>query len=228
VAAKNIFQEELEGCFGITVKWPWHGCRIFTKRAHRARQSEQIPQIYFRSVCFRHDCAPCKIGRTDPVDVWVIGNESVPKIIINDTINLFCKTAIIILAISNHNSFRVLFDSIASVGRIFYLKNTFIFQHRKWPARGTRPIPRIISRAACVGHNREPCKNGWTDRSSCGQVRLIWAQGTMCKTEERTPPRREGALYRRHTWAWPRRYTRYSKCRSQGGSTGLLAGGRCT
>jgi len=39
----------------------------------------------------------------------------VPKIIIDDTINLFLKTAIRILVISNHSSFRVLFDKIASV-----------------------------------------------------------------------------------------------------------------
>ena len=47
----------------------------------------------------------------------VIGNESVPTIIINNTINLFLKTAIGILihVISNHNSFRVLFDKIVSV-----------------------------------------------------------------------------------------------------------------
>jgi len=46
-----------------------------------------------------------------------IGNESVPKIIItiNDTINFTFETAISILAISNHNSFRVLFDIIAFV-----------------------------------------------------------------------------------------------------------------
>ena len=43
-----------------------------------------------------------------------IGNESAPKIIINNTINSFL-TAISILVISNHNSFRVLFDKIASV-----------------------------------------------------------------------------------------------------------------
>jgi len=36
------------------------------------------------------------------VTIW---NESVPKIIINNAINLFLKTAINILAISNHNSF---------------------------------------------------------------------------------------------------------------------------
>ena len=37
------------------------------------------------------------------------------KIIINDTINLFFKTAMSIGVISNHNSFRVLFDEIVSV-----------------------------------------------------------------------------------------------------------------
>ena len=34
-----------------------------------------------------------------------VGNESVPKIIVNDTPNLFFKTAISILVISNHTSF---------------------------------------------------------------------------------------------------------------------------
>ena len=42
-----------------------------------------------------------------------IGNESVSKIIINDT-TIFL-TSVSILVISNHNSFRVLFDKIASV-----------------------------------------------------------------------------------------------------------------
>jgi len=47
-----------------------------------------------------------------------LGNDSVPKIAINDTINLFLKNAIrliSILVISKHNSFRVLFDKLASV-----------------------------------------------------------------------------------------------------------------
>jgi len=51
-----------------------------------------------------------KIGKND-----LTGNESVPKIIINDTINFFFRTAISILVISNYNSFRELFDKIASV-----------------------------------------------------------------------------------------------------------------
>jgi len=41
--------------------------------------------------------------------------ESVPKIIINDTINLVFKTASSILEISNDNIFQVLFDKIANV-----------------------------------------------------------------------------------------------------------------
>jgi len=41
--------------------------------------------------------------------------ESVPKITINNTINLFYWTAISILVISNHSSLRVLFDRFASV-----------------------------------------------------------------------------------------------------------------
>jgi len=44
-----------------------------------------------------------------------IGNESVPKIVINNAVNLFFKTATSFLVISNHSSFRVLFDKIASI-----------------------------------------------------------------------------------------------------------------
>ena len=47
------------------------------------------------------------------------------KIIVSDAIGLFFKTAISILLISNRNSFRVLFDKIASV--YFISKNVFIF-----------------------------------------------------------------------------------------------------
>ena len=56
-----------------------------------------------------------------------IGNESVPESVINSTINLIFKTAISILLISNRNSFRVLFDKIASVGYIL-LENTFLYR----------------------------------------------------------------------------------------------------
>jgi len=53
---------------------------------------------------------------TTAAHLSAVGNENMPKIIINDTINLcFFKTAINILVISNHNSFRVLLDKIASM-----------------------------------------------------------------------------------------------------------------
>jgi len=44
-----------------------------------------------------------------------IGNENVPNITINNAIKLFSKTAMSIRVTSNRNSFRVLFDKIASV-----------------------------------------------------------------------------------------------------------------
>ena len=50
----------------------------------------------------------------------MIGNERVPEIIINDTINLIFKSAVNILVMSNHNSFRVLFDNFASVYFIIF------------------------------------------------------------------------------------------------------------
>ena len=50
-----------------------------------------------------------------------MGNDNVRKIIINDTI-IFLKTAISISVFSNHNSFRVPFDKIASVGNILFEK----------------------------------------------------------------------------------------------------------
>jgi len=43
-----------------------------------------------------------------------VENGSVPKIIINNTINLIFETAISMLVISNDTSFRVLFDKTAS------------------------------------------------------------------------------------------------------------------
>ena len=56
----------------------------------------------------------------------VIGNESVPTIIINNTIYLFLKTAIGILihVISNHSSFRVLFDKIVSV---YFISKIYLY-----------------------------------------------------------------------------------------------------
>jgi len=49
----------------------------------------------------------------------------VPKNIINDAINsFFIETAISILVISNHNSFRVLYAKIASV---YFIRKTYLY-----------------------------------------------------------------------------------------------------
>ena len=53
-----------------------------------------------------------------------IGNESVPKIIIINNTIIFL-TAISILAISNHNSFRVLFEKLLPY--ILFERKMFIF-----------------------------------------------------------------------------------------------------
>ena len=55
--------------------------------------------------------------------VFGIGNESVPRIIINDAVNLFFKPVSILL-ISNPNSFRVLFDKIASV---YFISKMYLY-----------------------------------------------------------------------------------------------------
>jgi len=99
-----------------------------------------------------------------------IGNESLPKIIINDTINLFFKL------LSNqdfdnfrpyYNSFRVLFDNIASV--YFILKIDLYFsvgngQHREPPVcqlyRHTFvPYMRVIT--------SQPIENAEVSRCQC-------------------------------------------------------------
>ena len=72
--------------------------------------------------------AKCQQNKRASVLLWVqpnipkrftqfagIGNESVLKTITNDTTDLFFKTAISLLLISNHNTFVVLCDKIDSV-----------------------------------------------------------------------------------------------------------------
>jgi len=58
-------------------------------------------------------------------DCWLMGNESLPEIIINNRVNLFRQTSIRILVISSHYSFRVLFDKIASVYFIWKIYSYF-------------------------------------------------------------------------------------------------------
>ena len=54
---------------------------------------------------------------TDFMSLLQLGHESVPKIVINNTTKIFL-TAISILVISKHNSFRVLFDKTPSINII--------------------------------------------------------------------------------------------------------------
>ena len=58
--------------------------------------------------------------------------------IINDTIIFSLNCDHSILVISNHNSFRVLFDKIASE---FLYEKILIFQHWEWPAQETGIVP---------------------------------------------------------------------------------------
>jgi len=75
-----------------------------------------------------------------------IGNENVPKIIINNTRNSFRKTAIGILLISNHNSFRVLFDKKKLLPYVLFRKYRpiYILALEFMASRGTSTVP-IVS-----------------------------------------------------------------------------------
>jgi len=96
----------------------------------------------------------------------------VRKIIVNNTTNLFLKTAIGILLISNHNSFRVLFAKITSV--YFIWKNIYIFLHRKWPGQGTSTEPIVGLPAYCRSLS---CYCAQTDRQTVytGTSYVFWA-----------------------------------------------------
>jgi len=65
-----------------------------------------------------------RILRTYNVPILCTGND-VPKIIINGTINLFLKTAMSFLLISNRNNFRVLFDK--KIASVYFTENIYLF-----------------------------------------------------------------------------------------------------
>jgi len=56
--------------------------------------------------------------------VCLIGNENMPKIIINDNEFVVFKLAISILVISNHNIFRVLLGIVASV---YFISEKYLY-----------------------------------------------------------------------------------------------------
>jgi len=74
-----------------------------------------------------HDCSRfCESILLMEETSGYIGNESVRKIIMNNTIDLFFYTVINILLILDHCSFWVLFDKIASI-YCYYVKNYLYF-----------------------------------------------------------------------------------------------------
>ena len=94
----------------------YHTCRLKAAGKNKPvadsnREIEYIHQMARPCSRSRHRC---RVDYSAVQMQWPIGNESMAKIIINDTKICF-KTAISILLISNDNSFRVLFDKIASV-----------------------------------------------------------------------------------------------------------------
>ena len=109
---------KLSQVFSMWYHLAWHynswscveNCSIFPFSEEFCRDGDsRSSDIWDEDDCWQQ--ADCRLR----VECGIVaGNDSVPKIIINNTINLFL-TAISILLISNHNSFRVLFDKIASV-----------------------------------------------------------------------------------------------------------------
>ena len=95
----------------------YHTCRLKAAGKNKPvadsnREIEYIHQMARPCSRSRHRC---QVDYSAVQMQWPIGNEIMAKIIINDTKTICFKTAISILLISNDNSFRVLFDKIASV-----------------------------------------------------------------------------------------------------------------
>jgi len=84
--------------------------------AHVARHKANDSQLFSQA------CLSRRIHSTDQRPAVTIRSECVPKIAINDTVNVFLKTTIGTLAISNHDCFPVLFDKIACV---YYILEMF-------------------------------------------------------------------------------------------------------
>ena len=101
--------------------------------------------------------------------------ESVTKIIINDTINLFSKTALSILLISNHSSFRMLFDKIAFV----YFILTVYYYFSIGTGQPREPALCQLYRHTFVPYKRfEATSRGRADvtRRACRVLRVVSTQ----------------------------------------------------
>ena len=108
LAGRQRGAERLRQCSTIQSSW---------ERASRARRPLTTSPSAVEKRCFLNRCSSTA--------AVAVPNESVSRIIRNDTTTLFVRTAISILVVSNRNSFRVLFDKITSVH--FIRKNVFIF-----------------------------------------------------------------------------------------------------
>jgi len=116
----------------------------------------------------------------------------------------FLKTAISILVILNHNSFRVLFD--ASVAYILFEKN--IYKYWKWPTQGTCTVPIVSAHFSSPFYRRrytvklsvlhENCTHA-DERHQSLSLELVCVRETMRDSSEVNSAREQLALSR----YWP-------------------------
>jgi len=121
-AFERTLKQHLVSCVSYVPQSTHEQCQRASAR-HDRQQSRQ--KLHSRLTCksqirrtHAHPDVQPETAMLPPVPSinWASrGSGNVPKIILNDTVNLFFEAAISILEISNHNSFRVLFDKIASV-----------------------------------------------------------------------------------------------------------------
>ena len=95
-------------------KKKWYG-RVRNSQCTNSPDTLTTHSLYsLQASCTRYSIQRIGLGLiANPRRGLTMGKKSMPKIVINNTIII--KTAIGILRISNHNSFRVLSDKIASV-----------------------------------------------------------------------------------------------------------------
>jgi len=99
----------------------------------------------------------------------------VPKIVINNTIVLFFKVALSTLVVSNHNSFRVLFNKIASVGLYFIWKVYIYILAVKMASPGNQHC------ANCIGTLSFPVAILFAEWADCFKLfQQTWSSLLFC------------------------------------------------
>jgi len=132
-----------------------------------------------KPICTSHIALHCRTSFS------LVGNESVPRIIINNTINFLSVISIFVLPNHNDNSVRVLIDKIASVYFIWkiyliYAVNIGNGHHKELALcqlyRHTFvPRWRDVTRLATVKrvpNDRETCRPTWLQRR-CSRRRWL-------------------------------------------------------